>query len=99
MFNLNVDDFVGMPAEVPAGAVAEVRKQGMDAGVGLLLSRFVLNFSVFYMDRIKRVYDDLPKLRTASRNLETQRAVVAGIDENDRDHNRGNRPEQRALCA
>ena len=88
-----------MAAEVPARVVAEVRKQGMDAGVGLLLAGFVLNFPVFYMDRVKRVYDDLPKLRTASRNLETQRAVVAGIDENDRDHNRGNRPEQRALCA
>ena len=87
-----------MAAEVPAGGVAEVRKKGMDAGVGLLLARFVLNFSVFYMDRVKRVYDDLPKLRTAARNLETQRVVVAGIDENDSDHNRTNRPE-RALCA
>jgi hypothetical protein len=86
-------------AEVPAGAVAEVRKQGMDAGVGLLLAWFVLNFSVFYMDRVKRVYDDLPKLRTAARNLETQRAVVTGIDENDHGYNRSNRPEQCALCA
>jgi hypothetical protein len=99
LFNLNVDDFVGVAAEVPARAVAEVRKQGMDAGVGLLLAWFVLNFSVFYMDRVKGVYDDLPKLRTAARNLETQRAVVAGIDENDRDHNCSNRPEQRVLCA
>lgn len=88
-----------MAAEVPARVVAEVRKQGMDAGVGLLLAGFVLNFSVFYVDRVKRVYDDLPKLRTPSRNLETQRAVVAGIDENDHGHKRSNRPEQRALCA
>lgn len=76
-----------------------MRKQGTDAGVGLLLARLVLNFPVFYMDCVKRVYDDFPKLRTASRNLETQRAVVAGIEENDRDHNRSNRPEQRAFCA
>ena len=96
---LNIDNFVGMPAEVPARTVAEMREQGLDAGVGLLLAWFVLNFSVFYMDRVKRVYDDLPKLRTASRNLETQRAVVAGIDENDHGHKRSNRPEQRALCA
>ena len=99
MFNLNVDDFVGVAAEVPAGAVAKGRKQGMDAGVGLLLAWFVLNFSVFYMDRVKRVYDNLPKLRTASRNLETQRAVVAGIDEKDHGYNRSNRPEQCALRA
>ena len=88
-----------MAAEVPAWAVAEVRKQGMDAGVGFLLAGLVLNLSVFYMDRVKRVYDDLPKLRAASRNLETQRAVVAGVDENDCGYNRSNRPEQRALCA
>lgn len=88
-----------MSAEVPARAVAEVREQGVDAGVGFLLARFVLNFSVLYMDRVKRIHRNLPKLRASCRNLETQRAIITGINQNEHRPYPRKHLKQRALYA
>ena len=65
----------------------------MDAGVGFLLARFVLNLSVLYMDCIKRVHRNLPKLWTSSRNLKTQRAIIARIQQHRDSNNRANQTD------
>jgi len=83
-----------MPAQVPAGAVAEVRKQGVDAGVGFLLAGFVLNLAALYMDGIKGIDRYLTKLRTPARNPEAQRAIVADIQQSGDNDNRSDCPKQ-----
>ena len=80
----DVNDLVGVPAEIPARAVAEMREKGMDASVCLLLSRLVLNLTVFHVDRVERIYGDLPELRSTSGNLKTKRKIVAYKDEHNR---------------
>ena len=64
----------------------------MDAGVCLLLSRLVLNFAVFHVDRVERVYGDLPELWSTPWNLETERKIVADIDEHNRRDDQRHRP-------
>jgi hypothetical protein len=88
----DVNDLVGVPAEIPARAVAEMREKGMDAGVCLLLSRLVLNLAVFHVDRVERVYGDLPELWSTSWNLETKRKIVAYIDKYNRRDDQRRRP-------
>jgi hypothetical protein len=80
----DVDDLIGVPPEIPARAVAEMRKQGMDAGVCLLLSRLVLNLAALHVDRKQRVYDHLPELRPACRNLKAKRKIVGDIKHHQR---------------
>ena len=94
---LNIDNFVGMPAQVPAGAAAEVRKQGMDAGVGLLLAGLVLNLPTLDVDGVKRIHRYFPKLRTPARNLEAQRAIVADIQQSGDNDNRSDYRKQRTF--
>ena len=88
----DVNDLVGVPAEIPARAIAEMREKGMDAGVCLLLSRLVLNLAVFHVDRVERVYGDLPELWATSWNLETKRKIVAYIDKHNRSDDQRRRP-------
>jgi hypothetical protein len=75
----NVDYLVGVLAEIPTWAVAKMGKKRMDAGINLLLSGLVLNLAVLNMDGVKRIYRNLRKLRPPSRDLETQRDVVAQV--------------------
>jgi hypothetical protein len=77
---LNIDDLVGMFAQVPARAIAEMRKKGMDAGVNLLGRGFVLNLAAFDVDSIHRSNGDLPELRAPCRNLKAQGTVVAHVE-------------------
>jgi hypothetical protein len=88
----DVNDLLGVPAEIPARSVAEMREKRMDAGVCLLLSRLVLNLAVFYVDSVERVDGDLPELWSTSWNLETKRKIVAYIDEHNRRDDQRHRP-------
>lgn len=84
----NVNDFVGVFAEIPTWAVAKMRKQGVDAGINLLLTRLILNLATLHVNGVKRVNRNLPKLRPPSRDLETQRNVVAKVDQPEQGHER-----------
>jgi hypothetical protein len=84
----NVNDFVCVLAEIPARAIAKMRKQGMDAGINLLLTGFVLNLAILDVNGVKRVNRNLRKLRSPSRDLETQRNVVAQVKQPEQSHER-----------
>ena len=62
----NFNEFVGVAGEIPAGAVAEVRKQGINTLIGLRLPGFVLYLSGLYVDDIKSVHLHLSELRAAA---------------------------------
>lgn len=82
----DVDDLIGVLAEIPARAVTKMRKQGVDAGIDFLLTGLILNFPIFYVDCVKRVDRDLPKLRPTARDLEPKRNVVAQVKQRKQSH-------------
>jgi hypothetical protein len=84
----NVDDFVGVANGVPTGAIAEVGKQRMNAGVDLRLSDFVVDLAAMYGDGVKRIYRNLPELWAAVGNLEADGAIVADISHGQQGQNR-----------
>src|SRR5580658_9508475 len=60
----DVDQFVSVAVGIPAGAVAKMRKQRMDAGIDFLIAGCVLNLSALYVDNIKSVHCNLSELRS-----------------------------------
>lgn len=58
-----------------------MREKGIDTGVNFLVSRFVLDLAVFDVDGIHRGDRDLGELGTVVRNLKTNGAIIADVDE------------------
>src|ERR1700677_454426 len=75
----NFSQFVGVAGEIPAGAVAEVRKQGINTLIGLRLPGFILYLSGLYVDDIKGVHLHLSELRAAAGNLIADGEIIADI--------------------
>jgi hypothetical protein len=97
LHNSNFDQLVGVPAQIPARRVAEVRKQRIYTGIGFLWSRFVMDFSTLHMNHIKNVHLILSELRATARNLITDSTIVARISYREQHRYRQNHTKNRAF--
>ena len=93
----NVDHLVGVAAGIPAGAVAKMRKQRMDAGIDFLVAGCVLNLSTLYVDNIKSVDCNLTELQPTAGDLVAKRKIIAYIDQHQQSHHDQARPTNRTF--
>jgi hypothetical protein len=64
---------------IPARRVAEVRKQGMNAYLGLRLGKIVFGPAVLFVDRVVGLNGHVRKLITAMGNFVADGEIVSGV--------------------
>lgn len=77
----------GMPAQIPASAVAGMRQQGVNAGSGLRRLEDELRFAALLRHGIVRIHSDASVSIPVTGHADAEHCVISGID-------RGDQPEQ-----
>ena len=83
-----------VPAEVPAGRIAEMREQRIHTLLRRRRVERVCGLAVFRRDHPCPLHDHTAELLTAVRNPKAQRGVIARIDQRDRQKDTEDRIEQ-----
>jgi len=95
--NLYVNPLVRVPVHVPARTVAEVRKYGANANLGLRLCEIVLGSPILLVDRVIGLDGHGGKWIASGGNLVANRKVVTRIREQHQYHDGGNDAEENAF--
>jgi hypothetical protein len=92
--NLYVNPLVRVPVQIPARTVAEVRKYGANADLGLRLGVIVLGSPILLMDRVIGLDGYSGKWIASVGNLVANRKIVPRIREERQYHDGGSDTEE-----
>jgi hypothetical protein len=95
--NLDVNPLVRVPVHVPARTVAEVRKYGANADLGLRLGVIVLGSPILLMNRVIGLDGHGGKWIASVGNLVTNRKIVTHVREQRQYHDGGSDTEEYAF--
>jgi hypothetical protein len=95
--NLDVNPLVHVPVHVPARTIAEVRKYGANANLGLRLGVIVFGSPILLVDRVIGLDGDSGKWIASVGNLVANRKVVTHVREQRQYHDGGSDTEECAF--
>jgi hypothetical protein len=95
--NLYVNPLVRVPVHIPARTVAEVRKYGTNANLGLRLGVIVLGSPILLVDRVIGLDGHGGKWIAAVGNLEADHKIITHVGDQRQYHDGGSDTEEYAF--